>query len=53
MTDPVSGNKIPPELQATYRNEFARGVKLFEESLAAYETRRLQTKWPKKRSLRM
>lgn len=38
MTDPISGKSIPPELQATYRNEFSRGVKLFEESLAAYET---------------
>ncbi len=38
MTDPISGRPIPPELQATYKNEFARGVKLFEESLKAYQT---------------
>lgn len=38
MIDPISGRPIPPELQATYKNEFARGVKLFEESLNAYET---------------
>src|SRR5581483_3391078 len=37
MKDPFSGNRISPELQATYRNEFARGIKLFEESLTAYE----------------
>lgn len=37
MTEPSSPSNIPPALQATYKNEFARGVKLFEESLAAYE----------------
>jgi len=36
MTDPISGRNIPPETQAIYKNEFSRGVKLFEESLAAY-----------------
>lgn len=36
MTDPISN--IPPELRATYKQEFARGVKLFEESLTAYQT---------------
>ncbi len=38
MTDPVSGQPLPHSLQETYRNEFAKGVKLFEESLNAYET---------------
>lgn len=37
MTDPVSGERIPRDLQATYKNEFARGVKLFEESLTEYQ----------------
>lgn len=37
MTDPISGKSIPRDLQATYRNEFARGVKLFEESLTEYQ----------------
>ena len=36
MTDPISN--IPPELRATYKQEFARGVNLFQESLTAYET---------------
>lgn len=38
MTDPISGKPIPHDLQATYRSEFARGVKLFEKSLKEYQT---------------
>ena len=37
MIEPISNN-IPPELRATYKQEFARGAKLFQESLTAYET---------------
>lgn len=37
MADPIDHENISPKLQETYRNEFARGVKLFQDSLVEYE----------------
>ncbi|MBS0586211.1 MAG: hypothetical protein JSR76_07970 [Verrucomicrobia bacterium] len=36
MVDPVN-NKVTPDLKATYKDEFARGVKLFQDSLGEYQ----------------
>ncbi len=37
MVDPIDNKHVSPDLKATYKNEFARGVKLFQDSLSEYE----------------
>lgn len=32
-----SGSSIPPDLKATYKNEFQRGMRLFQQSLQEYQ----------------
>lgn len=37
MTEPINDRNISPQLQETYKNEYARGVKLFKDSLAEHQ----------------
>ena len=37
MVDPLDNKHITSDLKATYKNEFTRGVKLFQDSLGEYE----------------
>lgn len=37
MTEPVGDKNISPQLQETYRNEYARGVTLFKNSLTEHQ----------------
>ncbi len=37
MTDKIEGGGIPPDLRATYKQDFARGFDLFQKSLTEYK----------------